>query len=119
MKNETTTLRDHVKSSTLAARKRILIAGIGNIFMKDDDFGAAVIKKISSNNSFENVEVSDVGTGGLKIAYDLTRGYDGLILIDASPRGEKPGTLYVIEPGEKEINAELDDGSFIDPHGAD
>jgi hydrogenase maturation protease len=47
------------------------------------------------------------------------RGYDGLVLVDASPRGEAPGTLYVIEPDEREVNADLLDGNFIDPHGGD
>jgi hydrogenase maturation protease len=34
-------------------------------------------------------------------------------------RGEKPGTLYVIEADENEIDPDLEQGSPIDPHGAD
>ena len=83
-------------------RKRVMIAGVGNMFLKDDGFGGAVIKKIAGKEFPEGVEVKDFGTGGLKLAYDLMKGYDALILLDASRRGEKPGTLYVIEPDENE-----------------
>jgi hydrogenase maturation protease len=100
-------------------RKRIMIAGVGNMFMKDDGFGGAVIKKMLNKKYPEGVEIKDFGTGGLKLAYDLMRGYDGLILIDASERGEKPGTLYVIEPDEGDIDPDLERGGPIDPHGAD
>ena len=89
------------------------------MFMKDDGFGGAVIRKILGKKFPEGVEVKDFGTGGLKLAYDLMKGYDGLILIDASSRGEKPGTLYIIEPDEGDINPDLEQGGPIDPHGAD
>jgi len=107
------------KTSPAIARKRVMIAGVGNMFMKDDGFGGAVIKKIFNKKFPEGVEVKDVGIGGLKLAYDLMRGYDGLILIDASARGEKPGTLYIIEPNENDIDPDLEQGGPIDPHGAD
>ncbi|MEP6950702.1 MAG: hydrogenase maturation protease [Ginsengibacter sp.] len=102
-----------------ATRKRVMIAGVGNMFMKDDGFGGAVIKKILDKKFPEGVEVKDFGTGGLKLAYDLMKGYDGLILLDASARGEPPGTLYLIEPSESDINPDLEQGGPIDPHGAD
>ena len=96
-----------------------MIAGIGNIFLQDDAFGTAVIRQVEEKGSLQNVEINNVGTGGLKLAYDLMKGYDGLVLIDASRRGEEPGTLYIIEPNEQDIPAVLEEGSFIDPHGAD
>ena len=107
------------KSQTSSAKKRVMIAGVGNMFMKDDGFGGAVIKKMLDKEFPEGVEVKDFGTGGLKLAYDLMKGYDGLILLDASSRGEKPGTLYVIEPNENDIDPDLEHGGPIDPHGAD
>ena len=111
-----TTLGENTSSTK---RKRVMIAGVGNMFMKDDGFGGAVIKKMQHNNFPEGVEVKDFGTGGLKLAYDLMKGYDGLILLDASARGEPPGTLYLIEPNENDIDADLENGGPIDPHGAD
>jgi hydrogenase maturation protease len=108
-----------IKNKAFSAKKRVMIAGVGNMFMKDDGFGSAVIKKILDKKFPEGVEVKDFGTGGLKLAYDLMKGYDGLILIDASRRGGQPGTLYVIEPDENDINPDLEKGGPIDPHGAD
>lgn len=100
-------------------RKRVMIAGVGNIFLKDDGFGSAVIKRINAKEFGEEIEIKDFGIGGLKLAYDLMKGYDALILIDASQRGEEPGTLYVLEPEEKEVESDLEQGGPIDPHGAD
>lgn len=99
-------------------KKRIMVAGVGNIFMKDDGFGTEVIQRLIREKILEGVEVKDFGTGGLKLAYDLMKGYDALVLLDVSKRGEKPGTLYVIEVDEKEINEDLQ-ASPIDPHGGD
>jgi len=114
-----TTEMEQMKTPGSPTRKRVMVAGVGNMFMKDDGFGGAVIKKILDKKFPEGVEVKDFGTGGLKLAYDLMKGYDGLILLDASARGEPPGTLYVIEPNESDINPDLEQGGPIDPHGAD
>lgn len=75
---------------------RILIAGIGNIFLGDDAFGSEVARRLSGLP--ENVTVRDFGIRGYDLAYALLDGYDVTILVDAAPRGETPGTLYVIEP---------------------
>src|SRR6476659_1328801 len=116
MNSPATRMEETKASATM--KKRVMIAGVGNMFMKDDGFGGEVIKKILHREFPEGVEIKDFGTGGLKLAYDLMKGYDGLILLDASRRGEKPGTLYVIEPDENEINPDLEQGGPIDPHGA-
>ncbi len=118
MKTEETLVDLQTKPSAVS-KKRIMVAGIGNMFLRDDGFGVEVIKRLSGIELAPGVEINNTGIGGLKLAYDLMKGYDLLILIDASGRGEKPGTLYVIEPDEKEIGPDLDDGSFIDPHGSD
>ncbi|MGI8952072.1 MAG: hydrogenase maturation protease [Chitinophagaceae bacterium] len=119
MENNSPTTEIEQPKKGMLIRKRVIIAGVGNMFMKDDGFGGAVIKKMMGKEFPEGVEVKDFGTGGLKLAYDLMRGYDGLILLDASSRGEKPGTLYIIEPNENDIDADLEQGGPIDPHGAD
>jgi hydrogenase maturation protease len=100
-------------------RKRILVAGIGNIFLGDDGFGAEVIRRLLAEPPREGVELRDFGTGGLKLAYDLMQGYDALILVDASKRGAAPGTLYVIEPEAEAISQDLTQGGPIDPHWTD
>ena len=100
-------------------KKRILVAGVGNIFLRDDGFAAEVVKRLAAKEPCESVEFRDFGTGGLKLAYDLLKGYDALILIDAARRNEKPGTLFLIEPDYDQIPSELTEGGPIDPHGGD
>jgi hydrogenase maturation protease len=107
-----------IEQPKASSKKRVMIAGVGNMFMKDDGFGGAVVRKMMSKTFPEGVELKDFGTGGLKLAYDLMKGYDALVLLDVSKRGEKPGSLYVIEPSESEVSADLAE-SPIDPHGSD
>jgi hydrogenase maturation protease len=77
---------------------RILIAGIGNIFLGDDAFGSEVARRMSRHTLPEGVRVTDFGIRGFDLTYALLDNYDAAILVDAAPRGEPPGTLYVIEP---------------------
>jgi len=94
--------------------KRILIAGIGNIFLADDGFGVEVVKRLAGRELPDGVEVRDFGIKGLDLAYALMEDYETVIFVDALPRGEKPGTVYIIEP---EIEEEGD--AAIDTHGMD
>jgi hydrogenase maturation protease len=77
---------------------RILVAGIGNIFLGDDAFGVEVVRRLAACDLPANVRVTDFGIRGFDLAYALLDGYDTAILVDACPRGEPAGTLYVIEP---------------------
>jgi hydrogenase maturation protease len=78
--------------------RRILVAGIGNVFLSDDAFGVEVARLLSTRAVPEHVRVEDYGIRGIHLAYDLLDGYDALVLADAVPMGEPPGTLAVIEP---------------------
>jgi hydrogenase maturation protease len=99
--------------------KRILVAGIGNAWMQDDGFGGEVAKRLGARELPPEAAVFDFGTGGLDLAYEVMRGYDGLVLIDVSRQGGEPGTLYVMEPDEEEVEAGIEDGQLINPHGMD
>jgi hydrogenase maturation protease len=77
---------------------RMLIAGVGNIFLGDDGFGPEVAKRLAAVSLPGWVRVADYGISGMHLAYDLADGYDAAILIDAAPRGEKPGTVTVLAP---------------------
>ena len=99
--------------------KRILIAGIGNSWLKDDGFGGAVVERLGGRELPEEAAVFDFGTGGLDLAYEVMRGYDALVLVDVSRQGGEPGTLYVMEPSEEDVEAGIEDGQVIDPHGMD
>ena len=83
----------------------VLIAGIGNAWLKDDGFGGEVIKSLTERELPDDVVVLDFGTGGLDLAYEVMRGYDALILVDVSRQGGEPGTLYVMEVSEDDVEA--------------
>ncbi|MFK4144617.1 hydrogenase maturation protease [Streptomyces sp. NPDC004065] len=80
------------------APARLLVAGIGNIFLADDAFGPEVIQALGAHPLPPGVRVRDFGIRGLDLAYELLDGYDTAVLVDAAPRGHRPGTLSLIEP---------------------
>ncbi|HXT11920.1 MAG TPA: hydrogenase maturation protease [Candidatus Angelobacter sp.] len=78
--------------------KRILVAGIGNIFLGDDAFGSEVARELMAIALPPEAHVVDFGIRGYDLAYALADGYDAVILVDATPRNEPPGTVCLIEP---------------------
>jgi hydrogenase maturation protease len=76
---------------------RMLVAGVGNIFLGDDGFGVEVARRLAEADLPSWVQVADYGISGMHLAYDLADGYDSAILVDTAPRGGEPGTLTVIE----------------------
>ena len=98
--------------------QRILIAGIGNIFLQDDGFGVEVAKLLAGDELPEGARVADFGIRGVHLAYEiLDGGYDTTILIDAASRGEAPGTIYLIEPDLDNIDAQQ--SASMDAHSMD
>ena len=71
---------------------RVLVAGIGNVFLGDDGFGVELAKRFAHDGA----DVADFGIRGMDLAFALGE-YDVVVLLDATPRGNAPGTLYVIE----------------------
>lgn len=99
-----------------AATRSILVAGIGNIFLGDDGFGVEVAQRMAARPLPAGVSVGDYGIRGYDLAYALMAGPDHAILVDACPRGEAPGTLYVMEPEPDELEAATGDPGFLDGH---
>jgi hydrogenase maturation protease len=97
----------------------ILVAGVGNAWMRDDGFGGEVVRRLERGTLPDGVAVMDAGTGGLDLAYEVMRGYDALVILDVSRQGGEPGTLYVIEPDEASVRGAIDDGEVINPHAMD
>jgi len=106
-------------NQTAQRTKQILVAGIGNAWLRDDGFGGEVARLLAERELPPGVQVMDFGSGGLDLAYEVMRGYDALILIDVSRQGSPPGTLYVMEASEQDIEGEIEDGQVLDPHGMD
>jgi hydrogenase maturation protease len=99
--------------------RSILVAGVGNAWLRDDGFGGEVARRLEQRELPDGVAVMDVGTGGLDLAYEVMRGYDALVILDVSRQGGDPGTLYVMEPDEAEVQGSIEDGEVINPHGMD
>jgi hydrogenase maturation protease len=76
---------------------RILIAGVGNIFHGDDGFGVEVVRRLQDTYLPDGVRAVDFGIRAFDLACAILDGYDAVVLVDATCRGGKPGTLYVVE----------------------
>ncbi|MEP6645029.1 MAG: hydrogenase maturation protease [Acidobacteriaceae bacterium] len=109
-------------SEASTATHRILIAGVGNIFLGDDAFGVEVAQALLRRPRTANVSVVDFGIRGYDLAYALLgtedAHFDSVILVDALPRGETPGTLYTIEPDLLALADQVGDLS-LNGHGLD
>lgn len=81
------------------AAERVLVAGVGNIFLGDDGFGVETVRRLPAERLPGRVEVLDAGVRGVDLAYRLLDGYDTFVLVDATARGGVPGTLYVLDAG--------------------
>jgi hydrogenase maturation protease len=93
--------------------RRVLVAGIGNVFLGDDGWGVALAGRLASSVLPRGVDVVDFGIRGMDLAYAMQDDYDAVVFLDATPRGQAPGTLYVIEPDLEDIEM------TIDAHGMD
>jgi hydrogenase maturation protease len=76
---------------------RILVAGIGNIFLGDDGFGSEVIRNAVAPQDDPSVCIVDYGIRGMHLAYDLLEKWDALVLVDAVPSRGNPGALHVFQ----------------------
>lgn len=109
-------LKEEQCRSNSVLKPRILIAGIGNIFMGDDGFGVEVVQQLFKSNLPAAVRVVDFGIRGLDLAYALQDEYETTILIDAFPNGQPPGTVSVVEPDLNDSASSLDQGTLLELH---
>ena len=93
---------------------RVLVAGVGNVFLSDDGFGVEVVRRLAGRDLPPGVEVADVGIRGMHLAYRLLDGYRALVLVDAVRRGHPPGTLFLLE---HDLDEPAD--AVLDAHGMD
>jgi len=92
---------------------RTLVAGIGNIFNRDDGFGVEVAQRLVAAGMPDDVHVEDYGIRGVHLAIELLEGYDLLVLIDAIAGEDEPGTITVLEPDAATIG---NDSGPLDAH---
>ena len=101
---------------------RVLIAGVGNIFLSDDAFGSEVVRRLAGTDLPEGVEMVDFGIRGVHLAYQLLDGYDVLVVVDAAQRGLPPGTVSLLDVDQAEVadaSPAVSDGQapLVDAHG--
>ena len=94
---------------------RVLVAGVGNLFLGDDGFGPEVARRLAGRSLPAGVRVVDYGIRGMHLAYDLLDGYDELVILDAAPRGGRPGDVVVLEVGEGDFGTGDFDGHGMEP----
>ena len=83
---------------------RILVAGIGNIFLGDDGFGPEVMRHVVGQPLDADVRPVDYGIRGMHLAYDLLEDWRALVLVDALPDRGAPGTLHVFEADHETLS---------------
>lgn len=93
---------------------KTLVAGVGNVFQRDDAFGVEVIRLLSERPAPPGVRVKDFGIRGVHLVYELLDGCDLFVLIDAAQRGYPPGTVTVLEVEPEHIAAPC---GVMDAHG--
>jgi hydrogenase maturation protease len=92
---------------------KVLVAGVGNIFLGDDAFGVEVVKRLGGHHLPDSVVIKDFGIRSYDLAYTLMEDWDLVVLVDGAPRGDEPGTVYVIEP---DLSPEAEVASGFDAH---
>ena len=92
---------------------RVLVAGIGNLFLGDDGFGPEVVRRLAEQHALPSgVRVIDYGIRGMHLAYDLLDPCDALVLVDALPAGGATGQVVVLEVSADDLG-----GGEFDAHG--
>lgn len=97
---------------------RILIAGIGNVFLGDDAFGVETVRGLMGRPWPAGVVARDFGIRGHDLVFALMDGYETVILVDSVSRGKPPGTIYELElefPLAGSLPGSLSGGHSLDP----
>lgn len=96
-------LCDRVEHVPILPDMRIIVAGVGNVLRGDDGFGVAVADRLLEQKPPTEVEILDVGIGGIHLVQELLAGADALVVVDAVDLGRAPGTVVVQRPEIREI----------------
>jgi hydrogenase maturation protease len=89
-----------VRMATSRKRPRILIAGLGNLLLKDDGVGVHAVMELQKDPP-PGALVVEVGTAVLD-ALHLFEDADKILAIDAMQAGGTPGAVYAFGVGDVE-----------------
>lgn len=101
---------------------RIYVAGVGNPWLGDLDFGPQFIRRVAGLDWPPDVAVEDAATAAHRVLHRLQElRPDRVVFVAAFPRGDPPGTIrrYAIEgpmASDEEVHARLGEaaGGVID-----
>jgi hydrogenase maturation protease len=108
---------DEAPAESAAKAARILVAGIGNIFLGDDGFGVEVVKRLNPSDFTSDVRIADFGIRGFDLAYALQDGYETVILVDAYPHQQPAGTVSLIQPDLSNLDSA--EPAVVEAHAMD
>ncbi len=100
-------------------KRRVLVAGMGNDLRQDDGFGIVVVRRFFEEGVPEGVRLYESGIAGIGLVQELMDGYEALVIVDATDRGEEPGTVYLLEvevPDPEEFTEESRQEFLADTH---
>ena len=100
-------------------KPRVLVAGMGNDLRQDDGFGIVVVRRFFEEGVQEGVRLYESGIAGIGLVQELMDGYEALVIVDATDRGEEPGTVYLLEvevPDAEEFTEESRQEFLADTH---
>ncbi len=104
------------------SRRRILVAGMGNLLRGDDGFGIEVVRRLGQRMDLPpELHAIEVGIAGIPLVQELLDGYEMLIIVDATAGGRPPGTVVTLEPELPDLGAAYweEVGEVLgDPHTA-
>src|SRR5262245_37052443 len=96
--------------------RRLLVAGIGNVFFGDDGFGVEVVARLARERLPDGVTPMDAGIRGMHLACELLDGrYERVIFVDTLPQQAAAGTVVVMEPDADALERGQPDAHAMTP----
>jgi hydrogenase maturation protease len=92
---------------------------MGNDLLGDDGFGIAVVRRFLEAGVPEGVRAYESGLAGISLVQELMDGYEALVIVDATDRGEEPGTVFLLEadvPMQEKLTEEERQEFLADTH---
>jgi hydrogenase maturation protease len=99
---------------------RVLVAGVGNVLRGDDGFGVVAAQRLLAEPLPPEVQVLDVGIGGIHLVQELLDPVDALVIIDATELGRRPGAVAILRPDVRDPSGpdDLADMHYATPERA-
>jgi hydrogenase maturation protease len=95
MKPETSPVLRSAEFHSAVARARLVIAGVGNVLLRDDGVGVHAVQSLL-RDPIPGVSCFDVGTAILH-GLSWIEGAERVLILDAVKGGQPPGAIYLFD----------------------